>query len=486
VSTDPTRPIGPADPRRWWALTLLCGLQFMILMDTTAANVALPRIQRDLGFTESGLAWVVNGYVLVSGGLLLLGGRMADVLGRRRLLLLGVVVFAVSSAASGAATTPATLIAGRFGQGAAEAIAAPASLGIVALLFPEPAERTKALGAWSGLMALGGTVGYVVSGALTELASWRWIFFLNVPVALAVLAFLPRLVTESRMTRTPGGRLDVAGGVGVTAGALALVHGLLRAADHPWTAPSVLVPLVAGTCLLASVPVVERRAANPLLPPGFFADRTRSVANAASLLLAAAFVSYAFVLTLFMQRVLGYSPLQGGLAWLPLGLSIGVGIGVGTALCPRLGTRVVIAVSFFGAAAGLLVVSRLHVGAGYVDGLLPGMVLFGIFAGATMPATTSAALHEVTGQDSGLASGVQSTTQQVGGALGLAVLIPLAVRYAEAELARGTAPDVATTAGYALALRIGAALAVLGGVAVLALLQPVTSTGTAPARAQGR
>ena len=459
------------DPRRWRALALLCGLQFMILMDTTAANVALPRIQADLGFSEAGLTWVVNGYVLMAGGLLLLGGRMADLLGRRRLLLTGVVLFAVFSAMVGAATGPASMVVGRFGQGAAEAIAAPASLGIVALIFPDADERIKALGVWSGLMALGGTLGYVVSGVLTDMATWRWIFFVNVPVALAVLVFLPRLVAESRMTRTTGGRLDIAGAVGITAGALALVAGLLRAADRPWTAPDVLVPLVAGVTLLAGVPAVERRATSPLVPPGFFANRTRTVANAASLFLAAAFVSYAFVLTLFMQHVLGWSPLSGGLAWVPLGLSIGAGIALGTTLSPRFGVRAVTATALFGAAAGLLLASTLHVGDGYLAGLLPGMVLFGVCAGASMPTTTSAALHGVTGQDSGLASGVQSTVQQLGGAVGLAVLIPLAVRHAQSALAAGIAPDVASASGYALALRAGAVLAMLGGLLVLGLFE---------------
>src|SRR6266545_4335432 len=274
----------------------------MIILDLTVVNVALPRIQDSLSFTQSGLAWVVNGYVLMAGGLLLLGGRLADVLGRRRMLLAGVLIFAVSSTVCGAAGVPGLLIAGRIGQGAAEAIAAPASLGLIALLFTDERERTKALGIWGGLMALGGTLGYVISGVLTDLVSWRWIFFINVPVALLVLALLPGLVAESRMER--GGRLDVTGALTATGGLFAVVYGLLQAAEHSWGSGRVVVPLAIGAVLLAVLLVVERRAKNPLIPLGFFANRTRSVINASTLLFMAAFVSYTFMLTLFEQHVL--------------------------------------------------------------------------------------------------------------------------------------------------------------------------------------
>jgi EmrB/QacA subfamily drug resistance transporter len=473
VTTSDTR----ADPRRWRALALLCGLQFMIILDLTVVNVALPRIQESLGFTQSGLAWVVNGYVLMSGGLLLLGGRLADVLGRRRMLLSGVVIFAVSSALCGAAAAPAMMIIGRIGQGTAEAIAAPASLGLIALLFTDERERTKALGIWGGLMALGGTLGYVISGVLTDLASWRWIFYINVPVAVLVLVLLPGLVAESRMVRDRHARLDVAGAITATGGLFAIVYGLLQAAEHPWGSARVLVPLVAGVLLLTAMVLVERRAKNPLIPLGFFANRTRSVINTTSLLFMAAFVSYTFMLTLFEQHVLGYSPLRSGLSWLPLGLAIGAGIGLGTALTPRLGVRIVAAAGFLGAGGGLLLLSTIDLDTSYAGGILPGIVVFGVFAGATMPAATTAALHGVTGQDSGLASGVQSTMQQIGGALGLAVLVTLALRDAGAEIQRGVAPDLALTSGYAMAFRIGAALMAVGGLAILVLFTSIKKEG---------
>ncbi|GAA1302855.1 MFS transporter [Planotetraspora silvatica] len=462
-----------AHPRRWWVLALLSGLAFMILLDMTVVNVALPLIQDGLGFSESGLTWVVSGYVLAAGGLLLLGGRLADVFGRRRLLLTGVVVFAVSSAVCGAAVSPGMMIAGRFAQGIAEAIAAPASLGLIALLFTDPKERAKALGIWGGLVALGGTLGYVISGVLTNLTTWRWIFFINLPVAVVVLLILPRLVAESRMVREKDHRLDVAGAITSTAGLVAVVYGLLQAAEHPWGSAAVVLPLAAGGCLLAATVVVERRAKNPLVPLDFFANRTRSVINVVSLFFMAAFISYTFMLTLFEQRVLGYSSLVSGLAWLPLGIAIGTGIGLGSTLTPRIGVRAVTSAGFVGAGVGLLLTSMIDIDASYPGGILPGMIVFGVFAGATMPAATTAALHGVTVQDSGLASGVQNTMQQVGGALGLAVLVTLALRHAGDAMRHGVPPEIAMTAGYVMAFRVGAALLVLGGVLILALFERV-------------
>jgi EmrB/QacA subfamily drug resistance transporter len=465
-----------ADPRRWWVLALLCGLQFMILLDVTVVNVALPRIQDGLGFSESGLTWVVNGYVLAAGGLLLLGGRLADVYGRKRLLLTGVVIFAASSALCGSAVNPAMMIAGRFAQGAAEAIAAPAALGLIALLFTDPRERTKALGLWGGLLALGGTLGSAISGVLTDLTTWRWIFFINVPVALLVLAVLPRLVAESRMVRAKAGGLDVSGAFASTAGLVCLVYGLVSAASHPWDSASVLRPVLAGAALLAATVVVERRASDPLIPLSFFANRTRSVINVATLGFTAAFTAYTFMLTLYEQHVLHWSPLRSGLSWLPLGLAIGAGIGVSTALVPRLGVKALAATGFLGAAGGLLLTSTISVDSSYVGGILPGMLVFGLFAGATMPAATNAALHGVTAQDSSLASGVQGTAQQVGGALGLAVLVTVAVRGAATRRSEGVADLVATTAGYAGALRIGAALLAIGGLLIVLLFERVSTT----------
>lgn len=310
----------PSDPRRWRALAVLSLMQFMLVLDVTVVNVALPRIQADLGFSAAGLTWVVQGYVLMAGGLLLLGGRLADIFGRRRLFLLGVGVFALASAVSGAALSPAMLVAGRFAQGAGEALAAPAALGLIVLLFPDPGERTKALGIWGGLMGLGGTAGAVISGALTELADWRWIFYINVPIALFALLMVPRLVSESRMVREGGHRLDFTGALAATGGLVGIVYGLLQAAAHPWGSVPVLLPLLAGVGLLGAFVVVEARSPAPLIPLGFFTNRTRVVANLVTVLFTAGFFTYVFVLTLFEQQVLHYSPLRSGLSYLPLGL----------------------------------------------------------------------------------------------------------------------------------------------------------------------
>jgi EmrB/QacA subfamily drug resistance transporter len=454
--------------------------QFMLVLDMTVVNVALPRIQHDLGFSRSGLAWVVNGYVLMAGGLLLLGRRLADIYGRRRMFLTGVGVFAAASAMCGAAVTPAILAASRFVQGTGEALAAPAALGLVALLFTDPEERMKAVGIWGGIAGLGGVSGTVISGALTGLASWRWIFFINLPAALIALILVPRLVPESRMTRGQH-RVDTAGAVTAAGGLAGIIGGLLQAASHPWSAWQVLVPLLGGAGLLAVMTCAEARSASPLIPLRFFANRTRVTANLAGLVFAAAFFTYLFLLTLFEQQVLGYSPLTCGLSYLPFGAALGAGMGLGTALMPRIGVRAVLSAAFFGATAGLLLTSGIGPRTAYAGGILPGMIVLGVSAGLSFPAILNAALHQVTGQDSSLASGVQTAMQQAGGALGLACLVTLAVRHAAGQIRHGVPAAMAVTHGYVLSFRIGAALLAAGGVLALVLLEHVTAQPRNPA-----
>jgi len=473
-----TRP----DPRRWRALVVLGLVQFMLVLDVTVVNVALPRIRQDLGFSEPGLAWVVNGYVIMAGGLLLLGGRLADILGRRRLFLIGVGVFAAASAVCGAAGAPAMLVSGRFVQGIGEALAAPAALGLIVLLFPDNRERIKALGIWGAISGLAGVCGVVISGALTDLASWRWIFYINLPVALFALVLVPRLVSESRMVRDhrrrmPGEqdhrRPDFAGAITATAGLVAVVYGLLQAATQPWGSRQVLLPSVGGVLLLAAMVVIEARSTEPLIPLRFFANRTRVIANVGGLLFLAAFISYIFLLTLFEQQVLGLSPLRGGLSYLPFGIAMGAGVGLGSGLMPRFGVRALLSVGFFGAAAGLLLTSGVQVGSSYVGGVLPGMIVMGVFCGIVSVAGANAALHGVTSQDSSLASGVQQAVQQVGGALGLAFLVTLAFRHAADQVRDGADPNVAATAGYVLSFRAGATVLVVGGLLVALFLERV-------------
>ena len=469
-----------ADPRRWRALAVLGLIQFMLVLDVTVVNVALPRIQHDLGFSGPGLAWAVNGYVLMAGGLLLLGGRLADIYGRRRMFLAGVGMFAAASAACGAAVSPAMLVTSRFVQGTGEALAAPAALGLIAVLFADPKERMKAVGIWGGIAGLGGVSGTVISGALTGLASWRWIFFINLPVALIALVLVPHLAPESRMARGRH-RIDAAGAVTAAGGLVGVVCGLLQAASRPWGTWQVLLPLAGGAALLAVMGLMEARSAEPLIPLRFFANRTRVTANLVSLIFAAAFFTYIFLLTLFEQQVMGYSPLTGGLSYLPFGAALGVGMGLGTALMPRAGVKPVLSAAFFGAAAGLLLTSGIGPGVSYAGDILPGMVMLGVSAGLSFPAILNAALHQVTDQDSGLASGVQTAMQQAGGALGLACLVTLAIRHAAGQMHHGVPLAVAITRGDVVAFRIGAALLAAGAVLVLVLLERVTAQPRNPA-----
>jgi EmrB/QacA subfamily drug resistance transporter len=474
---------GPHNLRRWRALAVLALVQFMLVLDITVVNVALPSIKTDLGFSQAGLAWVVNGYTLMAGGLLLLGGRLSDILGRRRLFLIGVALFALASLSCGLAVAPAMLVTSRFAQGTGEALAAPAALGLVALLFPDPRERMKALGIWGGLAGLGGTTGVVISGALTDLASWRWIFLVNLPVAAFALLSVPRLVSESRMDRVTTStrrRIDIWGPVTATGGLVAVVDGLLQAATDPWGSVTVLLPLIGGAALLGVFVLIEARIDSPLIPLRFFANRTRAVTNFVTLFFTSAFFAYFFLLTLFLQQVLRLTPLQAGLAYVPFGLGIGAGIGLGTALMPRFGVKPLIAVGFLGSAIGLLLTSGITPASGYAGGVLPGMLFLAVFSGISFPAMSNASLHQVTGQDASLASGVQTAVQQVGGAIGLSCLVAFALRHAADQAQHGASVALASTTGYALAFRIGAALLGVGAVLVALLLEHVSSAVAQP------
>jgi len=477
MSTDSPTPEAAhvADPRRWKALGVLGLIQFMLILDVTVVNVALPKISDELDFSgPAALSWVVNGYVLMAGGLLLLGGRLADILGRRRVFMAGVALFAVASATCGAAVNPEMLISSRFLQGAGEALAAPASLGLIALLFPDPRERMKALGIFGGIAGLGGTSGTVISGFITEWADWRWIFFINLPVAAVALLVVPRLVNESKMHRTTG-HPDYWGAITGTLGMIALVDGLIEASHHDWTSMTVLSRLLGGLILLGLMVVIESRSEAPLIPLSFFQNRTRVVTNFTTLFFSSAFFTYFFLLTLFEQQQLGWSPIEGGLSYLPFGFSIGAGIGLGTALMPKVGVKPLMGFGFFGCALGLYLTSTISLDTTYVGHIMPGMIVLGFFSGTCFPAFTNAALHEVTGQDSSLASGVQASMQQIGGALGLATLATLALRHANSAILDGVMPHQAYTDGYVLAWRVGAALCVMGGVLVFLLLEHVVA-----------
>ena len=464
---------GP-DPRRWKALAVLGLIQFMLILDVTVVNVALPHIKTDLGFSETGLAWVVDGYIVAAGALLLLGGRLADIYGRLKVFLAGVALFAAASLSCGLAQNDTILVISRFAQGIGEALAAPAALGLIALMFMDPKERIKALGVWGGLAGLGGTSGTVISGLIVNSVSWRWIFLINLPVALFALLAVPRLTSESRMVRTHTG-VDVWGAVTITGGLVAVVNGFLAAArgHNTWGSPAVWMSLVAGGALLVAFVYWESQATDPLIPLRFFGNRTRVVTNGVTLFFASAFFTYFFLLTLFMQQILGYSALRGGVVYVPFGIAIGAGIGLGTGLMPKVGVKALMTTGFLIAAVGLFVTSGIEVGSAYWSDIFPGMVILGFGSGLCFPAFGNASLHEVTHQDAGLASGVQNAMQQIAGAVGLAVLVSLAYRHAAGLISAGTDPRTATVKGYVLSYRVGAVLLAVGAVAVALFLEHV-------------
>lgn len=458
-------------------LAVLCFVQFMLILDDNVVSVALPSVRDDLGFGAAGLAWVVNAYFLAFGGLLLLFGRAADLLGRRRVFLCGVALFGAASLLCGLAQEPWQLVTGRFIQGTGAAMASPAALSLITLLYPGPQERARALGIWGGIAALGGTLGLVISGTLTGLASWRWIFLINLPVAALALILLPRLVAESRSAHRA--RLDVPGAVLGTGALLSLVYGLLQAGESGWSSAPVVGPLLLATALAAAFLVVESRTAEPLVPPAFLAFRTRAVANTATLLFSAAFYAMAFLVMVHLQSVLGYSPLKAGFAYLPYGAGILVGMWLSARAVNRLGARTALAGGFLISAAGLLLLSGVAAGDGYASGVLPGMLVTSLGCGLCLPALMVAAVSGTTEENASLGSALVASVQQVGGAVGVAVLVGLAAR--EGNAAAGTeAARRAATEGYATALTVAAALVLVGAVFVGLLAERKPGTAHRP------
>ncbi|MFE2045148.1 MFS transporter [Streptomyces sp. NPDC059477] len=456
----PVPAMGDAGGRRGPALVVLCFVQFMLVLDDNVVSVALPSVREDLGFGTAGLAWVVNAYFLAFGGLLLLFGRMADLMGRRRVFLSGVALFGAASLVCGLAQEPWQLVAGRFVQGAGAAMASPAALALIALMFPGTKERARAFAVWGGIAGLGGTTGLVISGVLTGLASWRWVFLINLPVALAAVVLLPRLVPESRAGHAV--RLDVPGAVLGTGAVVSLVYGLLRSGESGWGDPATAGPLMVAVVLAAAFVAVERRTAEPLVPLSFLSFRFRAVANGATLLFSAAMYAMAFLLMVHLQTLLGYGPLTAGLAYLPYGAGILAGMWLSSRAVARLGMRSALVLSFLISAAGLLLLSGVAPGDGYAWGVLPGMLVTSLGNGLALPALTIAALTGTTGEDAGLGSAVLSSVQQVGGAVGVAVLVVLAVPEEDTSHA--------ATEGFRLALIVAAVLLALGAVLVAALL----------------
>jgi EmrB/QacA subfamily drug resistance transporter len=418
----------------WLVLVLVCLAQFMVILDATIVNVALPSIQADLDMSESGLQWVVNAYALLFGGFLLLGGRAGDLIGRKRVFLAGLVLFTAASLLCALSTGETMLILGRGLQGLGAALVSPAALSIVTTTFREGQERTKALGVWASIAVGGGAVGLVLGGLLVETLSWPWIFFVNVPVGIAAFVVSLRYVPESKDEHMHKS-FDVAGAVTVTGGLITLVYAIVRSAESGWGSGEVLGILALSAVLLVGFVLIERRSAEPLVRLSIFSVKTVRGANAAMFVIAAGLFAMFFFNTLYVQRVLGFSPLEAGFAFVPFTAGIIIGAGLSQKLVPALGAREVPLIGAALGSVGLLTFLRLTPDSSYVTDLLPGILLTSIGMGLVFVPITLIATSGVPVDDAGLASGLFNTAQQIGGALGLALLTTLATNKTEDELA---------------------------------------------------
>jgi EmrB/QacA subfamily drug resistance transporter len=466
---------------RWIALYVLCLGTLMIVLDVTIVNVALPSIKEDLGFSQSSLAWVVNAYLLTYGGCLLLGGRLGDIFGMRRLFLLGIGFFTAASLACGLATSEGFLVAARAVQGVGGAIVSAVSFGLVMTLFTEPAERAKAMGVAGFVASGGGSIGVLLGGVLTGTLSWHWIFLVNVPIgALVVLLSLRLLPPTPPLGST--GRLDVAGAVTITAALMLAVYAIVNGNGNGWTSAETLGLLGAAAVLFGVFLWIESHVKAPLVPLRLFKRRNLSVANVVGVLWAAAMFAWFFLSALYLQLVLGYSPLQVGVAFLPANLIMGaLSVGVSAKLVMRYGIRKPLAVGLLLAGAGLLLFVRAPVNGDFVTDVLPSMILLGIGAGIAFNPVLLAAMNDVEPQEAGLASGIVNTSFMMGGALGLAVLASIAASRTSNLLADGESQVSALVGGYHVAFFVGAlfaiAAAVIGSVLLRASMAPAHEHG---------
>jgi EmrB/QacA subfamily drug resistance transporter len=461
------------EDNRWVTLVLVCLAQFMVILDATIVNIALPTIQEDLEFSQADLQWVINSYTLLFGGFLLLGGRAADIVGRKRIFIAGTILFSVASLLNGLAQSSGQLIAFRALQGLGGALVSPAALSIITTTFPEGPERTKALGVWSAIAAGGGAIGLLLGGILTEGLSWEWIFFVNVPVGAVAAVLSARLIRESKAEHT--GSFDVFGAVTVTAGLMVIVYAIVKAESFGWGSGRTLGLVAVGIALLALFVAIESRIPGPLVRLGIFRIRSLAVSNFVLLLVAGGLFALFFFATLYVQEVLGFKPIKAGFAFLPVALFIAIGAGTAQVLVKRIGVRANAIVGMAIAAAGLFYLSRVTVDGSYWSDLFPGLVLMAFGMGNTFVPITLIATTNVPERDAGLASGLFNTSQQVGGALGLAVLSTLAAdRTAEYLGGHGHQPGPQELAaglveGFQVAFTSAAILVTIGAI-ILALL----------------
>jgi EmrB/QacA subfamily drug resistance transporter len=457
------------DRRRWLALALLCVVQFMVVLDIAIVNVALPSIQADLGFSQSDLQWVISAYALVFGGFLLLGGRTADMLGRRRVFLVGIVVFTAASLMAGLAWSEASLISARAIQGLGAAIITPAALSILSVTFAEGRDRNIALGAWGAVGGFGAVAGVLLGGILTDALSWEWIFFVNVPVGVLGFALTPVLLTESRDGRAR--KFDLFGAMLVTAGLSSLVYAITQAGQEGWLAARTIGVLVGSLVLLVGFVVWELRHSDPLMRFGILRTRTVSGANVAGFIMGTAMFSMFLMLTLYMQQVLGYSAMKTGVAYLAVAGTAIVWSTVAAQLVTRIGVKPVLVVGMAMLTAGLLYFTQVSASGTYARDLLPGFLVIGVGIGFSFVPITIAALAGIRPAEAGLASGLINTSQQIGGALGIAALSTIATSRTEDAVATGTVLPQALVDGFSSAFLVGAVFAALGLVAALTLIR---------------
>ena len=467
------------DPRRWHALVVLCVGVLMIVLDATIVNVALPSIQSDLGFTQSSLAWVVNAYLIAFGGLLLLAGRVGDLVGRRSVFLAGLGVFVLASLACGAAQSQAMLVAARFVQGVGGAFTSAVILGMIVTMFPEPREQAKAIGVYAFVASAGGSIGLLAGGVLTELINWHWIFFVNLPIGIVTAVFAKRLLDRDQGIGFGEGA-DVGGAVLITGSLMLGVYTIVKpAADYGWGAGRTLALGAVAVALLVAFVAREATARNPLVPLRIFRSRNVSGANLVQALSVAGMFGMFFLGALYLERVLGYAPLEIGLAFLPTTVVMGaISLRLTEPLVTRFGAKATMIAGLVLIAAAQLLFARVPVDGSFVTDILPVTLLLGAGAGMAFPALMTLSMSGATPQDAGLASGLVNTTVQVGGALGLAVLATLSATRSDSLVASGHSNAVALTGGYHLAFLIGFALVVAAIVAALAVLRSPAAAET--------
>src|SRR6478609_7418259 len=457
------------DRRKWLALALLCVVQFMVVLDIAIVNVALPSIKIDLGFSQEDLQWVISAYALVFGGFLLLGGRAADMLGRRRVFLVGIAVFSVASLFAGLAWSESSLIGARALQGLGAAIITPAALSILSTTFVEGRERNIALGAWGAVGGFGAVAGVLLGGILTDALSWEWIFFVNVPVGVVGFALAPVLLHESRDARVK--RFDLPGAVLVTGGLSGLVLAITEAGRHGWVSTQAVTVFVLSAVLLVGFVAWELRHSEPLMRFGILRTRTVSGANVAGFILGTALFSMFLMLTLYMQQVLGYSAMKSGVAYLAVAGTAILWSAVAGQLVTRVGVKPVLVVGMGMLTAGLAYFTQVSPNGSYLRDLLPGFLVIGVGIGFSFVPISIAALAGVRPTEAGLASGLINTSQQIGGALGIAALSSIATSHSESAVAGGSVLPDALVHGFSSAFLVGAFFAAAGLVAALTLVR---------------